>query len=70
MLEKRVPPQNIEAEQAVLGAMLIDKEAIIQVSEILTNIDFYREAHRVILKQCSNYIISMKPWIWLQLQKS
>ena len=36
MLEKRVPPQNIEAEQAVLGAMLIDKEAIIQVSEILT----------------------------------
>ena len=40
MLEKRVPPQNIEAEQAVLGAMLIDKEAIIQVSEILTNIDF------------------------------
>lgn len=42
MLEKRVPPQNIEAEQAVLGAMLIDKEAIIQVSEILTNIDFYR----------------------------
>jgi len=48
MLEKRVPPQNIEAEQAVLGAMLIDKEAIIQVSEILTNIDFYREAHRVI----------------------
>lgn len=50
MLEKRVPPQNIEAEQAVLGAMLIDKEAIIQVSEILTNIDFYREAHRVIFE--------------------
>ena len=50
MLEKRVPPQNIEAEQAVLGAMLIDKEAIIQVSEILTNIDFYRETHRVIFE--------------------
>ena len=46
MLEKRVPPQNIEAEQAVLGAMLIDKEAIIQVSEILTNIDFYQQYHR------------------------
>ena len=42
MLEKRVPLQNIEAEQAVLGAMLIEKEAIIQVSEILRNIDFYR----------------------------
>lgn len=48
MLEERVPPQNIEAEQAVLGAMLIDKEAIAKASEILTADDFYREAHRVI----------------------
>ncbi len=48
MIEERVPPQNIEAEQAVLGAMLIDKEAIAKVSEILTSTDFYREAHRVI----------------------
>ena len=48
MIEERVPPQNIEAEQAVLGAMLIDKEAIAKSSEILTSSDFYREAHRVI----------------------
>lgn len=48
MIEERVPPQNIEAEQAVLGAMLIDKEAISKVSEILTSTDFYRESHRVI----------------------
>ncbi len=48
MIEERVPPQNIEAEQAVLGAMLIDKEAIAKASEILTSSDFYREAHRVI----------------------
>lgn len=48
MIEERVPPQNIEAEQAVLGAMLIDKEAIAKASEILTSEDFYREAHRVI----------------------
>lgn len=70
MLEKRVPPQNIEAEQAVLGAMLIDKEAIIQVSEILTNIDFIVKHIVLFLRQCLNYTISMKPWIWLQLQKS
>ncbi len=44
----RVPPQNIEAEQAVLCAMLIDKEAIARVTEILNGDDFYREAHRVI----------------------
>lgn len=48
MIEERVPPQNIEAEQAVLGAMLIDKEAIAKASEILTADDFYRESHRVI----------------------
>ena len=48
MIEERVPPQNIEAEQAVLGAMLIDKEAIAKASEILSSTDFYREAHRVI----------------------
>lgn len=48
MIEERVPPQNIEAEQAVLGAMLIDKEAIAKASEILASSDFYREAHRVI----------------------
>ena len=47
MIEERVPPQNIEAEQAVLGAMLIDKEAIAKASEILTADDFYREAKRV-----------------------
>lgn len=48
MIEERVPPQNIEAEQAVLGAMLIDKEAIAKATEVLSSDDFYREAHRVI----------------------
>ena len=48
MIEERVPPQNIEAEQAVLGAMLIDKEAIAKATEVLSEDDFYREAHRVI----------------------
>ena len=48
VIEERVPPQNIEAEQAVLGAMLIDKEAIAKATELLSADDFYREAHRVI----------------------
>ena len=47
-MKERVPPQNIEAEQSVLGAMLIDKEAIAKATEILSAEDFYREAHRVI----------------------
>ncbi|WP_054259986.1 replicative DNA helicase [Propionispora sp. 2/2-37] len=44
----RVPPQNIEAEQSVLGAMLIEREAISKVAEFLRKEDFYREAHRLI----------------------
>ncbi len=45
---ERVPPQNLEAEQAVLGAMLIEKEAVAKVAEFLTAGDFYREANRLI----------------------
>lgn len=44
----RIPPQNIEAEQAVLGAMLIEREAISKVAELLRPEDCYREAHRLI----------------------
>ncbi|HWR10002.1 replicative DNA helicase [Sporomusa sp.] len=46
----RVPPQNVEAEQSVLGAMMIEREAISKVSEIIRPEDFYREAHRLIYK--------------------
>lgn len=38
-------PNNIEAEQSVLGAMLLDKEAIISAIEVLKADDFYRESH-------------------------
>ncbi len=48
MMQDRIPPQNIEAEQCVLSAMLLDKEAIAKATEILSSSDFYREAHRVI----------------------
>ena len=44
----RVPPQNIDAEQAVLGAMLIKKEAIAEVAQILRPEDFYRDAHKIV----------------------
>lgn len=47
---ERVPPQNIEAEQSVLGSMLLDRDAIIAASEILRPTDFYREAHQKIFQ--------------------
>lgn len=42
----RVPPQNLEAEQAVLGSMLIERPAVEKAAEILKPEDFYRDVHR------------------------
>jgi replicative DNA helicase len=44
----RIPPQNLDAERAVLGALLVYPEAFDKVLEILTPDDFYSEAHRLI----------------------
>ena len=45
---QRIPPNSLEAEQSVLGAMLLDKEAISTASEVLKGDDFYREVHKEI----------------------
>ena len=45
-----VPPQNLEAEESVLGAMMIASGAIAAVSEILDASDFYRESHAKIYR--------------------
>jgi len=44
-LEGRLPPQNIEAEQSVLGSLMLDKDAIIRVADVLKSDDFYRGIH-------------------------
>lgn len=48
----RVPPHSQEAEESVLGAMLIDKDAVIAVAEFLIPDDFYDERLRDIYKAC------------------
>jgi replicative DNA helicase len=45
---RKLPPQNLEAEQSVLGGVLIENEAVNKVMEILDGDDFYRDAHRKI----------------------
>jgi len=44
----KLPPQNIEAEQAVLGAILVDKEALYKIGGLLSSSDFYRNDHEEI----------------------
>ncbi len=46
----RVPPQNEDAEQSVLGSMLLDREAIVVAADILQGEDFYRESHEQIFE--------------------
>jgi replicative DNA helicase len=46
MFQDRVPPQNIEAEQAVLGAIFLEPSALTTTSEILIPEDFYRHSHQ------------------------
>ncbi len=45
---RKVPPQNLEAERAVLGAILMDNESIYPVMEILDSSAFYQPSHRLI----------------------
>jgi replicative DNA helicase len=47
---ERVPPHNIEAEESVLGSMLLSKDAIAEVLELLREEDFYRPAHRTVFR--------------------
>ncbi|MGI6376150.1 MAG: replicative DNA helicase [Anaerolineae bacterium] len=47
-MAERLPPQNIEAEQSVLGSLLIDPDAIVTVGSFLRPEDFYRETHGMI----------------------
>ncbi len=50
----KLPPQNIEAEESILGGILIENEAINRVTEILDADDFYRDAHRKIFNALIN----------------
>jgi replicative DNA helicase len=48
----RIPPQNLEAEISVLGAILQEQEALLRAMEVLRPPDFYKEAHRKIFDAC------------------
>src|SRR5262245_52607354 len=47
---RRVPPQSLDAEQSVLGGILLDNTALDRLVEVLQADDFYREAHRKVFR--------------------
>ena len=48
--QPRLPPQNVEAEQSVLGAVLLDNQAMAKAMELIVEENFYRTAHRKIYR--------------------
>ena len=57
----RIPPHDIEAEQAIIGSMLTDKDAVIAAIEILREHDFYREDNRIIYSAILNLYNRSEP---------
>ena len=57
----KIPPQNTEAEQSILGSLMIDKDAIIKVADILSADDFYRQDHGEIYTAILQLFENRKP---------
>lgn len=57
----RVPPHSVEAEQSVLGGLLLDNQAWDRLADLITAADFYRHEHREIFKALGQLINATKP---------
>ena len=68
-LIKRVMPHSIEAEQSVVGAMLMDKEAIMTAAEIITGKDFYQTSYGIIFESMVELYNEGKPADLITLQE-
>jgi replicative DNA helicase len=67
MANERIPPQNIEAEQSLLGALLIDKDAVIRIADLVRPEDFYRQAHADIFQAMLDLFAKREPIDMLSL---
>ena len=57
----KVPPHDLDAEQAIIGSMLTDKDAVIAAIEVLKEEDFYREDNRAIFSAIFNLYNRAEP---------
>lgn len=67
-LIKRVLPHSIEAEQSVIGSMLMDREAVIAASEIITGSDFYQQQYGIMFDAMVELFNEGKPVDLVTLQ--
>jgi replicative DNA helicase len=57
----KLPPHSVEAEQSVLGGLLLENEALDKIADILASSDFYRHDHRLIYEHIARLIEHNKP---------
>jgi replicative DNA helicase len=57
----KLPPQAVELEEAVLGAIMLERDALPQVLEILTPDDFYKDKHHEVFQSCINLFANHQP---------
>jgi replicative DNA helicase len=57
----KIPPHSIEAEQSLLGGLLIDNSALDQIADAISSKDFYKQDHRQIFIHITNLINSSNP---------
>src|SRR3989338_7830506 len=67
---ERVPPQNLEAEQSLLGSLLLDKDAVLKIADRLSPNDFYSDHHRVIYEAMQDLYRRHEPIDLLSLSNS
>ena len=61
LLALKVPPHSVEAEQSLLGALLLDNQAFDRVADVVSGEDFYRDDHRRIWRHVARLIEANKP---------
>ncbi|HEX2648938.1 MAG TPA: replicative DNA helicase [Burkholderiales bacterium] len=61
LLALKVPPHSIEAEQSLLGGLLLDNQAFDRIADLVGTEDFYRDDHRRIFRHISRLIEAAKP---------
>src|SRR5918996_1917364 len=61
LLALKLPPHSIEAEQSVLGALLLDNQAFDRVADLVSADDFYRDDHRRIWRHIARLIEATRP---------
>lgn len=60
-LDIRLPPQAVEAEQSLIGGLLLDNSAWDRIADLVAEADFYRDDHRRIFRHIAKLIETGKP---------